>query len=55
MRGSYLWKGILPHAALVAGWGRLEFYHVKWQKGLRETNWKLQSDSLRDMHFTSGR
>lgn len=29
MHASYLWKGILPHAAPVAGWGRLEFWNVK--------------------------
>lgn len=51
MHASYLWKGILLYAAPVAGWGSLEFYHVKCQRGLRETNSKLQANSLRD--FTS--
>lgn len=55
MHACYLWHGALPHAAPVAGRGRLAFCQTQCHEGLRERNSRLQSDSLRDEHITRGR
>ena len=55
MHACFLWNCLLPHAAPVAGRARLAFHHAQCQKGSRERNSRLQSDSLRDKHISSRR